>query len=129
MDVEDAVGERGDEFRGEQTHVAGEADEIDVVFAQAGDQVGVVLGAGAAFGYEDGGAAGRVRAAAAMPGASATLERTMAISTLGRRSFADGFGDGEEVGAAAGEEDSEAEGRTRALRAFILRVGRCGIHG
>ena len=52
--------------------------------AQAGDHVGVVLGAVAAFGDEDGG--GKFEAARRRDaGGSATLERTMAISTSGRR--------------------------------------------
>ena len=64
MDVEDAVGEGCDKARREQAHVAGEADEVDVVFAQAGDEVGVVVGAGAAFGDVDGG--GKVEVASGL---------------------------------------------------------------
>ena len=49
MDVEDPIGEGRDKLRREQTHVAGKNDEIDAMFAQAGDDVGVVLGAWTAF--------------------------------------------------------------------------------
>ena len=55
VNVEDAVGECGDESGREQAHVAGEADEVDVMLAKAGDEVGVVVGARAAFGDEDSG--------------------------------------------------------------------------
>ena len=61
MDVENAIGEGGDELRREQPHVAGQADQIDMVLAQAGEHIGVVLGAGAALGDKDGVVAGRVR--------------------------------------------------------------------
>ena len=50
MDVENAVGERGNKAGREQAHVAGETDEVDLVFAKAADEVAIVLGAGPAFG-------------------------------------------------------------------------------
>src|ERR1700722_10073383 len=49
MDVEDAVGECGDELGREQAHVAGQDDEVDFGFAEVGDHVGVVVGAGTVF--------------------------------------------------------------------------------
>ena len=53
MDVENAIGKGGDEAGREQAHVAGQADEVDTVVAQAGNHVGIVLGALAAFGDKD----------------------------------------------------------------------------
>ena len=50
MDVEDAVGEGRDEGRRDDAHVAGEADEVDVVVMELGDHFGVVIGALAACG-------------------------------------------------------------------------------
>ena len=52
VDVQDAVGEGLDELRREQAHVSGEADEVDVVLAQAGDDFRIVLGALAAAGFD-----------------------------------------------------------------------------
>jgi len=52
VNVDDAVGEGGDEAGREQAHVAGEADEVDIVGAECGDHVGVVRGAGPALGDE-----------------------------------------------------------------------------
>ena len=39
VDVEDAIGEGGDEGRRDEAHVAGEADEVDVGLAEAGDEL------------------------------------------------------------------------------------------
>lgn len=50
VDVEDATGEGRDELGRKQTHVAGQANEIDAVGCQAGDDLGIVLSAGSAFG-------------------------------------------------------------------------------
>jgi hypothetical protein len=55
MNVEDAVGERGDEVRGEKAHVAGEADEVDFVFVEDGDDLTVVGFALEAFGGDGAG--------------------------------------------------------------------------
>jgi hypothetical protein len=53
MNVEDAIRKRGDEPGREQAHVARKADEIDIVSAQAGDHIGVVLNARTALGGEE----------------------------------------------------------------------------
>jgi hypothetical protein len=53
MNIENAMRKGGDEERRKQAHVAGQADQIDFVLMQAGDHVGVVLGALAAFGNEE----------------------------------------------------------------------------
>src|SRR5579863_1109182 len=50
VNVEDATGEGGDEIRGEKAHVAGEADEIDFMLVEDGDDLAVVGFALKAFG-------------------------------------------------------------------------------
>ena len=55
VDVEDAVGEGGDKGGRDEAQVAGEADEIDGVGAEVGEELGVVLGAFAAEGGDGGG--------------------------------------------------------------------------
>lgn len=124
MDVQDAIGKGGDELWREQTHVAGEDDQVDTVLMQTGGHVRVVVGAGTAFGYEQ------------FMGQAQFLSRsqTGGVSDIGdddgdldagEFAGADGFGDGEEVGAATGEKNAEPEswpdGRTRALRAWLMR--------
>ena len=42
VDIEDAVGEGGNELGREQAHIAGEDDEVDAVVAEGGGDVGVV---------------------------------------------------------------------------------------
>ena len=42
VNVEDAVGEGGDEIGGEKAHVAREADEVDSLFVEDGDDLAVV---------------------------------------------------------------------------------------
>src|SRR6185437_3740351 len=55
MDVEDALRKGADEFRREQAHVSGENDEIDLMLAQCGDHVSVMLGAFASVGLDNDG--------------------------------------------------------------------------
>jgi len=84
------------------------------------DEVGVVGGTGAAFGDEN-----FVRKVQISRGGDAggfgNVGEDNGDFNVGETPFADGFSDGDEVGAAAGQKDAEAEGR--ALRVFILRVG------
>ena len=42
VNVEDAVGEGGDEIRREEAHVAGEADEVNFVLVEDGDDLAIV---------------------------------------------------------------------------------------
>jgi len=100
MDVEDAVGECGDEGGREHTHVTGEADEVDVVLAEAGDEVRVVGFAGAAFGDECGGGKAEV-AGGGEAGSVGIVGDDDCDFDAEEAAGADGFGDGEEVGAAA----------------------------
>jgi hypothetical protein len=53
VNVENPVGKCGNELGRQKAHVPGEADQIDVVGAQGGDDIGIVLGASSAFGDED----------------------------------------------------------------------------
>ena len=106
VDVEDAVGEGADEVRREQAHVAGEADELDVMLAESGDDVGIVLGALAAAGVEgEGGEA--ALAGGGEAGSVGHVRDDDSNAGVGDGARADRVGDGEEVGAAAGEEDTE----------------------
>ena len=52
VNVEDAIGEARDEKRGEEAHVAGEADEIDLVLVEDGDDLAVVGFAFEAFAWD-----------------------------------------------------------------------------
>ncbi len=107
MDVEDAIGEGGDELGRKQAHVAGEDDEVDLGFEEGGDHVEVVLGAGSALRSEN------FRCEPQLGGAF----DSRSIRDVGKDegdlgvdlSGSDGVGDGEEVGAASGEKDAEAE--------------------
>src|SRR5579863_3522341 len=108
MDVEDAVGEGGDKLRGQEAHVAGQADQVDAMCAKAGEDVGIVFGAGTAAGNKEGdgeaeiagrGDAGRIGDVGDDDGDLDAGEAALAYVAV----------DGEEVGAAAGEEDAEAE--------------------
>ena len=109
VDVENAVGVGGDELRGEQAHVAGQADEVDAVRAQAGENVGVVFGAGAALGDKE-----RVVQAEIAGGGEAGSIGDVGDDDgdfdAGQAAFADRSGDGEEIGSAAGEKNAEAKG-------------------
>jgi hypothetical protein len=110
VDVENAVGECGDESGREQAHVAGEADEVDFVLVKAGDEICIVVGAGPPFGtVEDGGEAelsGRGKA-----GCVLNVGDNYGDFYVEQFARADVAGNGEEVGAAAGKEDAEAERR------------------
>src|SRR3954471_24605155 len=50
MDIQDLVGKGADKLRREQPHVAGQADEVNVLLAQCLDHLGVVLLARLALG-------------------------------------------------------------------------------
>ena len=74
MDVEDAIGEGGDEIGREQAHVAGEADEIDLGFLQSGDDLAVVGFALEAFGGDNAGGEAALLGAVDSGGAIAIAE-------------------------------------------------------
>jgi len=105
VDVEDAVGKRGDESRREQTHVTGQADEVYSVVSKAGDEVLIVIGAGAALGDVEGGGKAEVFGGREAEGIG-DVGNDDGDFDVGEFAFADVAGDGEEVGAAAGEEDA-----------------------
>jgi hypothetical protein len=105
MDVENAVGKGRDELRREEAHVAGKTHEVDVVLAEGGNEVGVVLGAGASSGDEDRG--GKVEVAGGQDaGGVSNVGYDDGNFDVGKAALTDGASDGEEVGAATGEEDS-----------------------
>jgi hypothetical protein len=75
------------------------------VLAETGDEVGVVVGAGAAFGNKDGG--GKVEVAGGLDAEGVgDVGEDDGDFDVGETTFADVAGDGKEVGAAAGEEES-----------------------
>jgi len=106
MDVENAIGKGGDELRREQAHVAGEADEIDLAGAKGSDHVVVVLGAGAALGDEHFARQAQLSCGSDAGGIGDVGDYDGDFD-VGQAAFGDRVGDGEEVGAAAGEEDAE----------------------
>jgi len=99
VDVEDSIGKGGYEVGGQKAHVAGEADEIDAVGAEAGDHIGVVLGAGAAFGNKH-----CVRQTQLLGGGDSGSVGHVGVDdgdfNAGETAFTDGLRDSEEVGAA-----------------------------
>ena len=112
MDVDDAVGEGVDELRREQAHVAGEDDEIDIVTAEAGDDVGVVLGAGAALGEEDFARQAELATDGEAAGRGGVGDDDGNLDA-GQTALTDAVVNRDHVGAATGDEDAEAEGVLR----------------
>ena len=110
VNVDDAIRKCSNKAGREQSHVAGEADEVDSVFAKAGDEVGVVICAGTAFRNVDGG--GQIELAGG--GNSGSVgdvgDRYRDFNSL-KLSGPDRFGDSEKVGAAAREQYAYAKGR------------------
>jgi hypothetical protein len=116
MNVEDAIRECSDEASREQTHVAGEADEVDSVFAKAGDEVGIVLSARTAFRNVDGG--GQIELAGGGNSRSVgNVGEDNGDFSTGESAFPDRFCDSEKVGAAAREQYAYVKGRF-GFRAF-----------
>ena len=101
VDVEDAVGEGLDKGGGDDAHVAGEADQIDVVVVELGDHLGVVVGTlTTCRGDGEGGDAEVVGCGEAGGGFDVGEDD----GDLGvEAAFGDGAVDCEEVGASAGE--------------------------
>jgi hypothetical protein len=108
VDIEDAVGEGGNELGREQAHVAGKADKVDVVIFETVDDFGVVVGAKTALGDKE-----LVRDSEFGCGFEATGVGYVGDDDgdlhAGKGSHADGLGDGQEVGAAAGEQNTQAD--------------------
>jgi hypothetical protein len=108
MNVEDAIGKSGDEFRRQEAHVAGQADQVDVVVAQASQHIGIVVGPRPAFGDKH-----RVRQTQ-FPGGT----NSRSLGHIGdhhadfdarQPAFADGSRNGQEVRTAAGQKDAELD--------------------
>ena len=101
VNVEDTVGEGRDEGWRDDAHVAGEADEIDVVVVKLGDHLGVVVGSSAACGGNGEGGDTEVVSGGQAGGGFDVGEDN---GNLGAEAaFGDGTVDSEEVGASAGE--------------------------
>ena len=107
MDVQNAVGEGLNEFTREQAHVSSEADEIDVMLVEAGDDFGVMLSALASAGL-DGDGIEAERAGGVETGCVGLVGDDDGDLAAGEFAGVDVFGDGEEVGAASGEKNAEA---------------------
>jgi len=75
------------------------------VLLKAGDEVGVVVGAGAAFGDVDGSGEVAIAGGDDAGGVGDVGKDDGDLNAL-KFSGSDGFGDGKKVGAASGEEDS-----------------------
>src|SRR6266567_461739 len=128
VDVEDAIGEGGDELGGEEAHVAGEADQFDAVTLQAGQHVGIVLGALAALGDEDFSGQAEFEGGAKAGGVGDVGDYDGDLDS-GKATFADGLCDGQEVGAPAGEENSQANpSLPRTCRTNRTRLRDCETH-
>jgi len=101
VNIEDAVGKCRHKFRREQPHVAGQADQVCAVCSQAGNYIGVVLGAGAAFGDKN-----CVREPHLLsgndPGSLGNVGDYHPNLHTGEAAGTDRLGNGEEVRAAAG---------------------------
>ena len=101
MDVEDAVGEGLDEGGRDDAHVAGEADQIDVVVVELSDHLGVVVGTPATCGGDGKGGQAEVLSGGEAGGGFDVGEDDGDLSV--EAAFGDGAVDCEEVGASAGE--------------------------
>ncbi len=106
VDVEDAVGEGLDEGGRDDAHVAGEADEVDLVVVEAGDHLGVVVGALAAGGGDGDGGQAEVSGGGEAGGVFDVGEDYGYFGVV-EAVILDRAVDGEEVRASAGEEDAE----------------------
>jgi hypothetical protein len=109
MNIQDALGEGGYEEGRKEAHVAGQADQIDLVFVEDGGDLAVVdfafktLGGDCAGGNVAGGGAFEAR------GVRFVADYYGEFG-VGNTSGADTIGEGFEVGAAAAEENADAMG-------------------
>src|SRR5882724_8470709 len=107
MNIQDALGKGGDEEWEEEAHVACEADEIDLVFAEDGGDLAVVGFALEAFGGD--GAGGNVAGGGAFEaGGAGLVADDDGDFGAGDAACGDTIGEGFEVGAATAEEDADA---------------------
>ena len=132
VDVEDAIGVRGNKGGGDDAHVAGQADEIGFGFGECGEE-GLVAGLGGEAGGGDM-VGGDAEVASGLQARGGGFIREDDDDFCLKTAFGDGAVDGEEVGAAAGEEDSEADhteefsgdccrNSRRAIRTATIRDG------
>ena len=122
VDVEDAIGKCGHEGRREQAHVAGEADEIHLRLVEALDEVEIALGWSASSdGDVVGGDAKGMRCGEA--GGVGLIGEDNGNLCVGNAAVGDCLVDGEEVGAAPGEQDTEAGNVRRGAHTFDCGIG------
>ncbi len=107
MNVQDAIRVGGDEISREQAHVTGQADEIDAVLAEAGDDVGVVFSAWAAAGDEALGGQAQLARGGYARSADDVGEDDGNLDAR-KAALGDGAGDGQKVRSTSGEQDAEA---------------------
>src|SRR5437764_574678 len=119
MDVQYALRISGDELGREQSHVAGQADELHTMLTKAGDHLLVVLRAREPLRLD------HVRVQPALLGG----DNSGSVGLVGdhHRNFSvgnstggDGIGDGQEVRAASGEQNAELR-----LASFGVQVKQC----
>ena len=92
-----------------QPHVACQADQVDTVLAQAGEHIGIVVGAGAALGNKKGVIQAEFTGGGEAGGIGHVGDDDGDLDP-GQAAFANGLGDGQEVRSAAGEKNPEAKG-------------------
>jgi hypothetical protein len=107
VDIENAIGERGDEVGREQAHVSGEADEIDFGFVERGDDLAVEGFALEAFGGDDAGGQAAFFGAFDAGGAFAIAEDNGDFG-VGDAGGVDAVGKRDKVGATTAQEDADA---------------------
>ena len=92
------------------------------MLAETGDEVGVMIGARTAFGDIEGGGKAEIFCRG-KAGGIGDIGDDDGDFDGGEFAFADVAGDGEEVGAAAGEKDAKAQWCTPGSRRLRLRYG------
>lgn len=108
MNVNDAVWESGDKAGREEAHVPGQADQIHMMLFEAAENIGVVCFSRAPLGGVERRGQPEFLGRGQAGGAGDVGDDDGNLHT-GQAAGPDGIRDGQEVRAAAGEEDAEAE--------------------
>ena len=106
MDVQNFAGKLLHEPGGEQAHVSGQADEVDFMIPERADDFAIVLFAGLAFRRNDKGSQAAL-AGGGDAGSVGLVGDDNCDAGVGDAARDYAVGDGDEVGAASGEEDAE----------------------
>ena len=107
VDIENAQREGAHKVRGQQAHVAGEADQIHLVRLEAGDDLGVMLGAESSAGLNHFSGKARI----ARDGDSlrvAAIGNDNSDCGIGQVAFCDGAGNGEKIRSPARKQNPQA---------------------